>query len=197
MRILSYFLLASALLVLPASAHAQRRGGMGGGSMGRGPLGGQPGIGDQQQGPSSAEMERRMEERASLGDAVHKVPDLTDAQKDSIKALERKYGEVFKSYGIAVRSQMDSARNAGGQPDFHSMALLRMTADSTRDVEVAAARALLTSDAQRTKFDQNLVEIKERDAKREEAMRNRRPSMPGGSGGYGGANRGGMGGRAP
>ena len=38
--------------------------------MGRGPLGGQPGIGDQQQGPSSAEMERRMQERASLGDAV-------------------------------------------------------------------------------------------------------------------------------
>jgi len=167
---------------------------MGGSS--RGPLGGQPGIGDQQQGPSSAEMEHRMEERASLGDAVHKVPDLTGAQKDSIKALERKYGEVFKSYGIAVRSQMDSARSAGGQPDYRSMAMLRMTADSTRDAEVAAARALLTSDAQRTKFDQNLVEIKERDARREEAMRNRRPSMPGG-GGYNGANRGGMGGRAP
>jgi hypothetical protein len=72
--------------------------------------------------------------------------------------------------------------------------MLRMTADSTRDAEVAAARALLTSDAQRTKFDQNLAEIKERDAKREEEMRKRRPmGMPGGPGGYGGANRGGMG----
>ena len=44
-----------------------------------------------------------MQERASLGDAVHKVPDFTDAQKDSIKALEKRYGEVFKSYGIAMR----------------------------------------------------------------------------------------------
>ncbi len=191
MRILPYVALASALLVLPASAHAQRRGGMGGEGMGRGPLGGQPGIGDQQKG-NTADVQRAMEERASLGDAVHKVPDLTNPQKDSIKALEKKYGEVFRSYGIAMRSQMDSARAAGGQPDFHSMAMLRMTADSTRDVEVAAARALLTSDAQRTKFDQNIAEIKERDAKREEAMRNRPTGMPSG-GGYHGSNRGGMG----
>jgi hypothetical protein len=186
MRILSFVALASALLVLPASAHAQRRGG-GTGASNRGPMGGQPGIGDMQQGPSSADMERRMQERASLGDAVHKVPDFTNAQKDSIKALEKKYAEVFKSYGIAMRSQMDSARSAGGQPDFRSMAMLRMTADSTRDVEVAAARAVLTSDAQRTKFDQNLAEIKERDAKREEEMRKRRmmappPGMGGGMG---------------
>ena len=187
MRILPYVLLASALLVLPASAHAQRRGG-GMGASNRGPLGGQPGIGDQQQqqGPSSAEMERRMQERASLGDAVHKIPDFTDAQKDSIKKLEKKYGDVFKSYGIAMRSQMDSARSAGGQPDFRAMSMLRLTADSTRDAEVAAARAVLTSDAQRTKFDQNLTEIKERDAKREEEMRKRRMMMPGGMGGMGG-----------
>jgi hypothetical protein len=151
--------------------------------MGRGPLGGQPGIGDQQQGPSSAEMERRMQERASLGAVVHKLPDFSDAEKDSIKAIEKKYGEVFRSYGIAVRTQMDSAKLAGGQPDFRTMAMLRMTADSTRDVEVAAARAVLTSDAQRTKFDQNLAEIKERDAKREEEMRKRRMMMPGGMGG--------------
>jgi len=148
----------------------------GGSSMGRGPLGGQPGIGDQQaaSGPSSLEMERRMEERASLGDAVHKVPDLTDAQKDSIKALEKRYFQAFKSYGIAMRTQIDSARAAGGQPDFRSMSMLRVMADSTRDAEVVAARALLTSDAQRTKFDQNLAEMKEREAKREEEMRRRR-----------------------
>lgn len=125
-----------------------------------------------------------MEERASLGDAVHKVPDLTNAQKDSIKALEKRYGEVFKSYGIAVRSEMDSARSAGGQPDFRAMSMMRMTADSTRDAEVAAARALLTSDAQRTKFDENLVEIRAREAKREEEMRQRR-GMSGGPGGMG------------
>jgi len=177
MRPLTFILLASTLLVLPVSAHAQRRGGgMGGGSMGRGPLGGQPGIGDQQQqgGPSSAEMERRMQERASLGGVVHKLPDFTDAEKDSIKAIEKRYGEVFRSYGIALRSQMDSAKAAGGPPDFRTMAMLRMTADSTRDAEVAAARAVLTSDAQRTKFDQNLAELKEEEAKREELMRRRR-----------------------
>lgn len=184
MRILPYVVLASALLVLPASAHAQRRGG-GTGASNRGPLGGPPGIGDQQQqGPSPAEMERRMQERASLGDVVHKIPDFTDAQKDSIKKLEKKYGEVFKSYGIAMRSQMDSARSAGGQPDFRAMGMLRMTADSTRDAEIAAARAVLASDAQRTKFDQNLTEIRERDAKREEEMRRRRMmGQPGGMGG--------------
>src|SRR5689334_16367187 len=118
---LSLIVLASALVVLPASAHAQRRGsGMGAPT---GPLGGQPGIGDQQTGPSSAEMERRMEERASLGDAMHKVPDLTDAEKDSVKKIEKRYGDVFKSYGIAMRMQMDSARSAGGQPDVRSMAM--------------------------------------------------------------------------
>src|SRR5206468_639294 len=121
MRLLPLVILASTLVVLPASAHAQRRGGgMSGGSMGRGPLGGQPGIGDQQ-GPSSADMEHRMQERASLGDVVHKVPDFTDAQKDSIKAIEKRYGEVFRSYGIAMRTQMDSARSAGGTPDFRQM----------------------------------------------------------------------------
>jgi hypothetical protein len=174
MRLRPLVVLASMLLLLPALAHAQRRGGGMRGGGRSGPLGGQPGIGDQQQGPSSAEMEHRMQERASLGDAVHKVPDLTDAQKDSIRALEKRYGEVFKSYAIAVRTEMDSARAAGGPPDFRAMAMLRTTADSTRDAEVAAARALLVSDAQRTKFDQNLVEIREREAKREEDMRRRR-----------------------
>jgi hypothetical protein len=138
-------------------------------------MGGQPGIGDQQQGPSAAEMEHRMEERASLGDAVHKVPDLTGAQKDSIKALEKKYGEVFKSYGIAMRSQMESARSAGGQPDVRSMAMLRMTADSTRTAELTAARALLTTDAQRDVFDRNVAELRAREAKREEEMRRKAP----------------------
>lgn len=175
MRPLTAILIASTIVVLPTSAHAQRgRGGMGGGSMGRGPLGGQPGIGDQQQGPSALEMERRMQERASLGGVVHKLPDFTDAEKDSIKAIEKRYFEVFKSYGIAVRSQMDSAKSAGGQPDFRMMAMLRMTADSTREAEVAAARAVLTSDAQRTKFDQNVAEIKAQEAKHEEEMRRRR-----------------------
>ena len=58
-----------------------------------------------------------------------------------------------------MRMQMDSAEAAGAPPDFREMAMLRMTADSTRDAEITA-RAVLTSDAQRNKFDQNLVEIR-------------------------------------
>lgn len=180
MRFASVALL-SALLSLPLAAHAQRGRGGGGGAT-SGPLGGPPGIGDQQQrGPTAADMERRMTERASLGDAVHKIPDFTDAQKDSIKALEKKYRDVFKSYAAAMRAQADSARDAGAMPDLRAMGMLRLAADSTRDAELAAARALLTSDAQRAKFDQNLTEISEREAKREEEMRRRRPM--GGMGG--------------
>jgi hypothetical protein len=176
MRLLAAAILAATLLTLPASAHAQRRGGgmRGAGSGISAPLGGQPGIGDAQGGPSSVDVERQMRERASLGDVVHKLPDFTGAEKDSIKSLEKRYGEVFKSYGIAMRTEMDSARAAGGRPDFREMAMLRMTADSTRNAELIAARALLTTDAQRAKFDQNLVEVKEHEAKHEEEMRRRR-----------------------
>jgi hypothetical protein len=194
MRLIAAAVVASALFALPASAPAQRRGGgmRGGGGGIRTPLGGQPGIGDVQGGPSSAEVERQMRDRASLGDVVHKLPDFTDAEKDSIKALERRYGEVFRSYGIAMRTQMDSARAAGGQPDVREMAMLRMTADSTRNAELIEARAVLTNDAQRAKFDQNLVEVKEREAKRAEDMRRRRALSGAPSTLGGGSNRGAM-----
>jgi len=179
MRLASVVLL-SALLGLPLAAHAQRGRGSGGGGM-NGPLGGPPGIGDQQRGPSAADVERRMIERASLGDAVHKLPDFTDAQKDSIKALEKRYHDVFKSYAAAMRAQLDSARAAGAMPDYRAMGMLRMAADSTRDAELARARAFLSSDAQRAQFDRNLAEMNEREAKREEEMRRRGPM--GGPGG--------------
>jgi hypothetical protein len=166
MRPLSFVVLALTLVPI-INAHAQRMGDA---------LGGPAGVGDQRQasGPNSAEAERRMRERASLGDAVKKIPDFTDAQKDSVKALETKYGEVFRSYGIALRTQMDRARAAGGQPDPLTMGILRASADSARGVEEKAARAVLTSDPQRARFDQNLVEMREREAKREEDMRRRR-----------------------
>jgi hypothetical protein len=177
MRPASFVVLALTLVPL-INAHAQRMGDA---------LGGPAGVGDQRQasGPSSAEAERRMRERASLGDAVKNIPDFTDAQKDSVKAIEKKFGEVFRSYGSALRTQMDRARSAGGQPDPRTTSMVRASADSARDVEEKAARAVLTSDAQRARFDQNLVEIREREAKREEDMRRRRaladaPSTTGG-----------------
>ena len=186
MRLATVVLLA-ACFAAPLTAHAQRRGGGGDRGGAGGPLGGPPGIGDAQNGPSSADMERRMTERASLGDAVHKLPDFTDAEKDSVKALEKWYHDVFRSYGIAMRAQMDSARASGGMPDMRAMGMIRDEADSTRTAELAAARKLLTSDAQRAKFDQNVAELTEREAKREEEMRRRRPmgGMRGGMGGGG------------
>jgi hypothetical protein len=177
MRRAAVVLVLSTLLLIPAVSQAQGYpGGAGAGRGGRGgrPLGGEPGVGDRDQGPSSADMAKRMEEMASLGDAVHKVPDLSGTQKDSIKALEKRYGEVFKSYGIALRNQIDSARAQGGMPDMRAMGLLRLEADSVRNVELAAARAQLSTEAQRTKFDQNVVEMREKRAKREEEMRSRR-----------------------
>jgi hypothetical protein len=185
MRRTAFLLVLSSLLVIPAVGHAQGYpGGAGGGRGGRAgrSMGGEPGVGDREQGPSSADMAKRMEEMASLGDAVHKVPDLSGTQKDSIKALEKRYGEVFKSYGIALRNQIDSARAQGGMPDMRAMGLLRLQADSVRDVELATARAQLTTDAQRQKFDQNVVEMREKKAKREEEM-GRRRGMGGGMGG--------------
>jgi hypothetical protein len=184
MRRTAFLLVLSSLLVIPGVGHAQGYpGGAGASRGGRArPMGGEPGVGDREQGPSSADMAKRMEEMASLGDAVHKVPDLSGTQKDSIKALEKRYGDVFKSYGIALRNQIDSARAQGGIPDMRAMGLLRLEADSVRDVELAAARAQLTTDAQRQKFDQNVVELREKKAKREEEMRSRR-GMGGGMGG--------------
>ena len=79
MRSLPFVVLALTLVPI-INAHAQRMGDE---------LGGPTGVGDQRQagGSSSADAERRMRERASLGDAVKKLPDFTDAQKDSIKAI--------------------------------------------------------------------------------------------------------------
>ncbi|HEX7981290.1 MAG TPA: hypothetical protein VF461_21955 [Gemmatimonadaceae bacterium] len=168
MRRLSFVVLALTLVPL-VGAHAQRS------RMGDS-LGVPTGVGDQRRpsGPSSAEAERQMRDRASLGDAVKKIPDFTDAQKDSVKALEKRYGELFRSYASALRTQMDRARSPGGQPDLRTMGMLRLSADSAREAEIKAARAVLTSDTQRAKFDQNLLEMSEREARREEDMRRRR-----------------------
>ena len=138
------------------------------------PLGGQPGVGDQRRG-SSSEAAREMERRGSLGDAMRKVPDVTDAQRDSMRALEKRYGESFKSYAVLLKTMLDAPRPAGTGPDMRAVGLLRLTADSTRNAELTAARALLTADAQREIFDRNVAELRAREAKREEQMRRGAP----------------------
>jgi hypothetical protein len=152
---------------------------MGGGR--RGGRGGPPGGASGPRGPLGADVAKQMEEMASLKDAMHKVPDLNDSQKDSVKALERRYGDVFKSYGIAAKNMMDSTRAGGEGPDMEGMHTLRQQADSVRTAEFAAARSFLTTDAQRARFDQNVTDLNAEREKREEEMRQRR-----GRGGMGG-----------
>jgi hypothetical protein len=82
---------------------------------------------------------------------------------------------------------MDSARTGGGTPDMDAMRTIREQADSVRTAELIAARALLTTDAQRSRFDQNVADLNAEQAKREEQMRQRRSR-----GGMGGEMGGGM-----
>jgi hypothetical protein len=182
--------LATVLSALPRVSHAQGYpgGGMGGGGGRRGGMGGPPGGASGQRGPMGVGIAKQIEGMASLKDALHKVPDLSDQQKDSAKALERRYGDVFKSYGIAAKNMMDSARTGGGMPDMDAMRTIREQADSVRSAELITARALLTTDAQRSRFDQNVADLNAEQAKREEQMRQRR-SRGGMGGGMGGGMR--------
>jgi hypothetical protein len=139
------------------------------------PLGGQPGIGDERRAAGASEAVRQMERRGSLDDAMRKVPDLTRAQKDSVRALEKHFGQSFKSYAVLLKTTLDAPRPAGTGPDPRALTVLRLTADSMRAAELAAARALLTTDAQRDVFDRNVADLRAREAKREEQMLRARP----------------------
>jgi hypothetical protein len=157
-------------------------GGMGGGrGRGGGGRGGRSG-GETSgpRGPSSDDVAKQYEELASLDRALHDVPDLGRQQKDSLKAIEDSYGKIFKSYAIAARTKVDSARAAGGMPDVDDMRRLRLDADGVHGRELVAARAVLATDEQRARFDGNVADIRAEEAKREAQMRSRR-----GSGGAG------------
>jgi hypothetical protein len=153
-------------------------GGRGRGGGGRGGRSGGEASG--QRGPSADDVAKQYEELASLDRALHDVPDLGRQQKDSLKAIESTYAKIFKSYAIAARNKVDSARAAGGMPDMDDMRRLRLDADGVHGRELVAARAVLTTDEQRARFDGNVADIRAEEAKREEQMRSRR-----GSGGAG------------
>lgn len=150
-------------------------GGMGGRGGGRGGRGGRSGDDNpMQRGPSAGDIAKEMESLASLDRALRDVPDLGRPQKDSLKAIESNYARIFKSYGIAARNKVDSARAAGGDPDMDGLRTLRIQADSVRGGEFAAARTVLTTDEQRARFDQNVIDIRAEAIKREQEMRSRR-----------------------
>jgi hypothetical protein len=64
-------------------------------------------------------------------------------------------------------------------PDMDDLRSLRLAADSVRDRELVVARAVLATDEQRARFDQNVADIHAEEAKREEAMRARRATGAG------------------
>jgi hypothetical protein len=139
------------------------------------PLGGPPGIGDERRAASSTEAVRELERRGSLDDAMRKVPDVAGAQKDSVRALEKSYGQSFRSFAVLLKTTLDAPRPAGRGPDLRALGLLRLTADSTRTAELTAARALLVTDAQREVFDRNVADLRAREAKRDEQLFRARP----------------------
>jgi hypothetical protein len=170
--VICFFVAASA-----TTAAAQGYPGGGGGGMGgrgRGMGGPRGGGGQQPGGPSTSDMVKEVKELGRLKDALHKVDGLTKSQTDSLAVIEKGYGRIFESLGIHLLNMLDSARSAGGPPDFGEVRALRASADSVRTEEVSLARAVLLTDAQRARFDENVAKLREEAAKRDEEMQRRR-----------------------
>lgn len=177
--------LAALLLALAVSSTAGAQGfpggggGMGpggGGRGGRGGRGGQPPGG--MRADRGAELAKRLERMASLDDATKGVEGLDRTQKDSLKRIEARYGEHFKGYGREARRLFESASD--GPPDTEAMRKLQDGARTLREEELAAARAVLRTDAQRARFDANVAAQQEAERKRMEQVRQRRGRMEGG-----------------
>ena len=169
--------LVLALMAVPQPTLAQ---GMGGGMGGMGGMGGGGGRGGGRggrggrsggdspvpRGPSGDDVAKQMQGMASLDQALRDVPNLDRQQKDSLKAIESRYGRIFESYGIAARNKVDSARAEGGAPNTDDLRTLRVAADSVRADEFVLARAVLSTDEQRARFDGNVTDIQGQEAKR-------------------------------
>ncbi|HEX7942239.1 MAG TPA: hypothetical protein VF488_10565, partial [Gemmatimonadaceae bacterium] len=94
---------------------------------------------------------------------------------DSVRALEKRYSQSFRSYAVLLKNTFDASRSAGRAPELRALGLLRLTADSTRTAELTAARALLATDEQRGVFDRNVADLRAREAKRDEQLFSARP----------------------
>ena len=155
----------------PSGGDAPRRGG----PRGAGPVGGPPAGASRDPG---AEVARRFEQMASLKAALRHVDDLTDAQKDSLERIEDVVREELQDYGKAARSIVEAATARNAPPDTALMRGITDGARKVRDRELAAARTVLATDAQRAAFDANVATLREEEAKREEEMRARRARWP-------------------
>ena len=103
---------------------------------------------------------------------------LSDAQKQQVKAIVDKYQPQRQ----ALMQQVRDRRENGQRPDSAFLAGVRQQRETLQERQVSEIRALLTAD-QRTKFDANLQQQKEREAKREANMKEKKKGDRRGRGG--------------
>ena len=134
-----------------------------------------PVAGAKAQGERGKGMARRGGDRAMR--AMFRDMSLTDAQKQQVKAIADRYQPQRQALAKQVRDRRDS----GQRPDSAFLAGVRTQRQELQERQVAEIRALLTAD-QRTKFDANLAQLKEREANRAGKAKDGRGKGEGGRG---------------
>jgi hypothetical protein len=115
---------------------------------------------------SALDAQREIEKLAPLSEALHDVHGLTKPQSDSLAVLEERYARVFESLAISARHMIDSASSEGSAPDVAELRSLCLTAWHVRGAELVSARAMLTTRAQRKRFDVNVSKIHDEESER-------------------------------
>jgi protein CpxP len=98
--------------------------------------------------------------------AMFRGVDLTDTQKQQVKAIVDRYQPQRQ----ALMQQMRDRRESGQRPDSAFTASIRQQRQALQERQVAEIRAVLTAD-QVAKFDANAAQARDRAAKRAEKMR--------------------------
>jgi hypothetical protein len=108
---------------------------------------------------TASDVQREIEELAPLEEALHDVHGLSQAQSDSLAVLEQRYARVFATLAVSARKLIDGASSAGVAPNTAELRALCETVWNVRGSELSAARAMLTTRAQRIRFDANIAKI--------------------------------------
>jgi hypothetical protein len=108
---------------------------------------------------SARAVAREIEELVPLEEALRDVHGLTQPQSDSLAALEQRYAKVFESLAGTARSLIDDATADGLAPNVAELRALCETVWNVRSAELLSARGILTSRAQRSRFDANVAKI--------------------------------------
>ena len=101
--------------------------------------------------------ERRQQGGPGIGRAAFRGVELTDAQKAQVKTVVERYQPQRE----ALRKQMQDRRASGQKPDSAFRASMQAQHKALMDRQQADIRAVLTAE-QRTKFDANVAQMKDR-----------------------------------